>query len=95
MKMERYDDDVTGDLLHCMGMTVIVKESYGFQEKEVYRGIRNSRNLSLAMNSALPPRMMSVPRPAMFVAIVTDPNRPLWETISASLSAFSGLAFNT
>lgn len=60
-----------------------------------YLGIRNSRTFSLAMKSGLPPRIMSVPRPAIFVAIVTDPIRPLWETISASLSAFSGFAFRT
>ena len=34
--------------------------------------------------SGLPPRMMSVPRPAMFVAMVTAPMRPAWATISAS-----------
>ncbi len=28
--------------------------------------------------------MMSVPRPAMFVAMVTAPLRPAWATISAS-----------
>ena len=39
-----------------------------------------------AMNSGLPPRMMSVPRPAMLVAIVTAPLRPAWATISASRS---------
>ena len=37
-----------------------------------------------AMASGLPPRMMSVPRPAMFVAMVTAPLRPAWATISAS-----------
>ena len=36
------------------------------------------------MNSALPPSMMSVPRPAMFVATVTAPLRPAWATIAAS-----------
>ncbi len=36
------------------------------------------------MNSGLPPRMMSVPRPAMLVAIVTIPLRPACATISAS-----------
>ena len=47
------------------------------------------------MNSGLPPRMMSVPRPAMLVAIVTAPERPLWATVSDSLSTFSGLAFRS
>ena len=36
------------------------------------------------MASGLPPRMMSVPRPAMLVAMVTAPLRPAWATISAS-----------
>ena len=49
----------------------------------------------LAMNSALPPRMMSVPRPAMLVAMVTAPLRPLLLTISLSFSTFSGLAFSS
>src|SRR6266540_1349645 len=39
-----------------------------------------------AMYSGLPPRRMSVPRPAMFVAIVTAPLCPAWATISASRS---------
>ena len=39
-----------------------------------------------ATASGLPPRTMSVPRPAMFVAIVTEPERPAWTTISASFS---------
>ncbi len=38
------------------------------------------------MNSALPPSRMSVPRPAMLVAMVTMPRRPAWATISASRS---------
>ena len=38
------------------------------------------------MNSELPPSRMSVPRPAMLVAIVTMPRRPAWATISASFS---------
>ncbi len=37
-----------------------------------------------AIVSALPPRMMSVPRPAMLVAMVTALLRPAWATISAS-----------
>ena len=37
--------------------------------------------------------MMSVPRPAMLVAMVTAPNLPAWATISASRSWF--LAFRT
>ena len=43
----------------------------------------------------LPPRMMSVPRPAMLVAMVTAPMRPAWATISASRAAYSGLAFSS
>ena len=46
-----------------------------------------------AMNSALPPSMMSVPRPAMLVATVTAPLRPAWATISASRAC--SLAFST
>jgi hypothetical protein len=37
-----------------------------------------------AMNSGLPPSRMSVPRPAMLVAIVTVPLRPACATNSAS-----------
>ena len=40
----------------------------------------------LAANSALPPSTISVPRPAMLVAMVTMPSRPAWATISASRS---------
>ena len=36
--------------------------------------------------SGLPPSWMSVPRPAMLVAIVTRPGRPACATISASCS---------
>ena len=46
-----------------------------------------------AMNSALPPSRMSVPRPAMFVAIVTAPLRPACATISASCAWY--FAFST
>jgi hypothetical protein len=63
--------------------------------REEYLGIRSSRNFNFAINSAFPPRMISVPRPAIFVAIVTAPRRPLWATISASLSTFSGFALRT
>mmetsp|Transcript_38121 Transcript_38121/g.107714 ORF Transcript_38121/g.107714 Transcript_38121/m.107714 type:complete len:211 (+) Transcript_38121:765-1397(+) len=41
------------------------------------RGISASRILRRAMNSGLPPSRMSVPRPAMLVAMVTAPRRPL------------------
>ncbi len=46
-----------------------------------------------AMNSGLPPSMMSVPRPAMLVATVTAPLRPAWATIAASRSWY--FAFRT
>ena len=46
-----------------------------------------------SMNSGLPPSRMSVPRPAMLVAMVTMPRRPAWATISASRSW--NLAFST
>ena len=39
-----------------------------------------------ASNSGLPPRIISVPRPAMLVAMVTAPRRPASATISASFS---------
>ncbi len=45
------------------------------------------------MYSALPPSMMSVPRPAMFVATVTWPFRPAIATIDASRSCC--FAFST
>ena len=46
-----------------------------------------------AMNSGLPPSRMSVPRPAMLVAMVTMPRRPACATYSASRSC--NLAFST
>ncbi len=46
-----------------------------------------------ASKSGLPPSMISVPLPAIFVAIVTIPWRPASATISASFSCC--LAFNT
>jgi len=45
------------------------------------------------MNSGFPPSRMSVPRPAMFVAMVTAPQCPAWATISASFAWF--FAFST
>ena len=45
--------------------------------------------------SGLPPSLMSTPRPAMFVAIVTAPGWPASATISPSRSAYSGLALRT
>lgn len=63
--------------------------------KRRYLGISISRSFNLAINSAFPPRIISVPRPAIFVAIVTAPTRPLCATISASLSTFSGFALRT
>ena len=58
------------------------------------RGIKYSRSFNRAIYSELPPRIMSVPRPAMLVAIVTAPLRPAWAIISASRSTFSGLALS-
>ena len=43
--------------------------------------------------SRVPPRMMSTPRPAMLVAMVTAPRRPAWEMICASISWY--FAFRT
>ena len=45
-----------------------------------------------AMCSALPPSRMSVPRPAMLVAIVTLPLRPACATISASCAWYFALS---
>src|SRR6266853_1637929 len=45
------------------------------------------------MNSALPPSRISVPRPAMLVAIVTEPLRPACATNSASCAWY--FAINT
>ena len=38
--------------------------------------VEKGESLSKIAKSALPPRIMSVPRPAMFVAIVIEPLRP-------------------
>jgi hypothetical protein len=53
------------------------------------RALSDSLNASSASAAAisgagLPPSTMSVPRPAMLVAIVTIFGRPAWTTISAS-----------
>jgi hypothetical protein len=47
-----------------------------------------SRRSSSVRNSGLPPRIMSVPRPAIFVDTVTAPLRPARATIAASDSWF-------
>src|SRR5262249_49732797 len=49
-------------------------------------------NSSLERKSGLPPSRMSVPRPAMLVAMVTAPWRPAWATISASRSWYLALS---
>ena len=43
-------------------------------------------------SSGLPPRRMSTPRPAMFVATVTAPGRPAWVTMCASRSCCLALS---
>ena len=48
---------------------------------------------SLAKYSLFPPSIISVPRPAMFVAMVTAPNLPACAIMVASCSWY--LAFNT
>ena len=48
--------------------------------------------LGVAMNSTLPPSMMSVPRPAMLVATVTAPFAPAIATIAASPAWFLALS---
>ena len=47
---------------------------------------------SFDRKSGLPPSRMSVPRPAMLVAMVTAPSRPAWATISASRSWYLALS---
>ena len=54
--------------------------------------VSSSRNLRMS-GSMLPPSTMSVPRPAMLVAIVIMPERPACATISASRACC--LAFST
>ena len=44
------------------------------------------RARAVSRMSRLPPSLMSVPRPAMLVAMVTAPGAPAWATISASCS---------
>mmetsp|Transcript_8499 Transcript_8499/g.26285 ORF Transcript_8499/g.26285 Transcript_8499/m.26285 type:complete len:232 (-) Transcript_8499:1236-1931(-) len=58
-------------------------------------GMSMERTMRRAMNSGLPPSRMSVPRPAMLVAMVTAPRRPPCATISDSRSTFSGLALSS
>ncbi len=41
--------------------------------------------------STLPPSWMSVPRPAMLVAMVTAPGRPAWATICGLLVVEAGV----
>ena len=53
------------------------------------------RSSSAARCSALPPSLMSTPRPAMLVAIVTAPGAPASAIVSPSRSAYSGLALST
>ena len=48
--------------------------------------------MSDAMPAGLPPSWMSVPRPAMLVAIVTVPDRPAWATTSDSRSCCFALS---
>ena len=55
------------------------------------RDRRSSASMILIWFSTLPPSTMSVPRPAMLVAIVITPGRPAWATISASLRVLLGV----
>ena len=63
--------------------------------RSVSRGWPHPADLLAPLSSAsrLPPSTMSVPRPAMFVAIVTTPGLPACAMISASCSWY--LAFST
>mmetsp|Transcript_7330 Transcript_7330/g.22505 ORF Transcript_7330/g.22505 Transcript_7330/m.22505 type:complete len:227 (+) Transcript_7330:646-1326(+) len=58
-------------------------------------GATASLRRSRAVSAAFPPSKMSVPRPAMFVAIVTAPFRPAWLMISDSFRASFGFALRT
>mmetsp|Transcript_9403 Transcript_9403/g.35206 ORF Transcript_9403/g.35206 Transcript_9403/m.35206 type:complete len:228 (+) Transcript_9403:918-1601(+) len=63
-----------------------------FGSAESARRARTSRTYKRAICPAFPPRMMSVPRPAMLVLTVTAPRRPACATMAASRLAASGLA---
>ena len=80
--------DETGEPM--IGVTVKVEGAIGGAITDL------DGNFTVAAPSgvlSLPPRMMSVPRPAMLVAMVTVPSRPALATISASLMCC--LAFST
>mmetsp|Transcript_36986 Transcript_36986/g.118568 ORF Transcript_36986/g.118568 Transcript_36986/m.118568 type:complete len:325 (-) Transcript_36986:1475-2449(-) len=78
------------------GNTLVVfsKSTTGFN-CESTKGARACLAAMRANKAALPPRRISVPRPAMFVAMVTAPTRPAWAMISDSRCATWGLAFRT
>ena len=73
--------------------TAFGSASCGFSGSSRFSQKCSLRIWALAMNSALPPSMISVPRPAMLVAMVMAPFLPACATISASRSWF--LAFRT
>ena len=64
-----------------------------FDSSIKFKGTLFSFISCFAKYSLFPPSIISVPRPAMFVAIVTAPYLPACAIISASLSW--ALAFNT
>ena len=68
----------------CVSMSSTVCFQTSFGHVEAAYGVLVLEAAAQASVSGLPPRMMSVPRPAMFVAMVTAPMRPAWATISAS-----------
>ena len=70
--------------LHLLALFDLVDEGVPFLGRDVQALGYFVWSWAQAMASGLPPRMMSVPRPAMFVAMVTAPFRPAWATISAS-----------
>mmetsp|Transcript_2286 Transcript_2286/g.8793 ORF Transcript_2286/g.8793 Transcript_2286/m.8793 type:complete len:265 (+) Transcript_2286:1408-2202(+) len=59
------------------------------------RGNSNRARYERHNPTGLPPNTISVPRPAMFVAMVTALARPAWLTISASFAAKRGRAFRS
>src|SRR6266511_3393661 len=77
--------------LASISATSAFHSSSGTSRRVAYLSLRRAQ----AIVSGLPPRMMSVPRPAMLVESVTAPMRPAWATISASRAANSGLALSS
>jgi preprotein translocase subunit SecA len=88
--IEKVEDYLGIDNLYESANTPSHSASYS---SGVSTGLRPLAFISAtARNSALPPSMTSVPRPAMLVATVTEPTRPAWATIAASRAWFFALS---